>query len=147
MVKGGFIIISISSEKIKPGSKQARVVLLLGLFAAGLFYADAFITPAISVLSAIEGTELITIQFKSWIIPITISVLIMLFLFQRYGTQKIGGLLFGPIMIIWFLTLGILGLKEIFINPAVLYAFNPFYAVQFFLINPKKVYFYSRQYF
>lgn len=137
--EGGVLsLLALVLKKIKPGSKQARVVLLLGLFAAGLFYADAFITPAISVLSAIEGTELITIQFKSWIIPITISVLIMLFLFQRYGTQKIGGLLFGPIMIIWFLTLGILGLKEIFINPAVLYAFNPFYAVQFFFNQPKE---------
>ncbi|MFL5348453.1 MAG: potassium transporter Kup [Hyalangium sp.] len=113
----------------------ARPVLLtLGLFGAALLYGDGLITPAISVLSAVEGLSVATPVFESFIIPITLVVLLVLFLVQRHGTGGIG-IVFGPLMCVWFLTLAVLGVAELVHNPTVLWALSPVYAVRFFMAN------------
>jgi KUP system potassium uptake protein len=106
----------------------------LGLFGAALFYGDGIITPAISVLSAVEGLEVATPAFKPYILPISLVILVGLFLVQRRGTATVGTL-FGPIMVIWFFTLAILGLLSIARNPDVLLALNPVYGLRFFESN------------
>jgi len=113
----------------------AKLLMLLGLFGAALFYGDSVITPAISVLSAVEGLEIVTPAFKPYILPIAIAVLIGLFLMQKYGTSRIGKL-FGPIMVLWFSCLGILGLINIANSPQVLAALNPIYALRYFITDP-----------
>lgn len=106
----------------------------LGLFGAALFYGDGMITPAISVLSAVEGLRVATPLFEPYVLPITVAILIALFLVQYRGTAKVGAV-FGPIISVWFLTLGILGLVQIVQAPGVLKAVNPLYAVQFLTAN------------
>jgi KUP system potassium uptake protein len=113
----------------------AAVLMLLGLFAAALFYGDSVITPAISVLSAVEGLEVAIPAFKPYIVPLALGVLLGLFLVQKRGTGAVGGL-FGPIMIVWFAVLGILGLTGIVAHPQVLAALNPLYALMFFYTDP-----------
>ena len=115
--------------------KWSKVVAILGVFAAALFYGDAIITPAISVLSSIEGISIATPQFENLIIPITLGILITLFLIQRHGTAKVGSL-FGPVMLVWFFCLAGLGLHSIIQTPAVLQALNPFLALAFTLNHP-----------
>jgi KUP system potassium uptake protein len=109
-------------------------LLVIGVFGASLLYGDGMITPAISVLSAIEGLEVATPFFKPYVIPITIVILIILFFFQRRGTAGVGAV-FGPIMILWFATLAITGIRGILLEPSVLFAINPVHAVRFFLVN------------
>ncbi len=116
----------------RPGLKWA--FLTLGVFGAALFYGDGIITPAISVLSAVEGLEFATPGLHVFIIPIALVILVGLFVVQRWGTANVGRF-FGPIMLIWFLTLATLGVKEIVHNPQVLWALNPQYAVMFFVHN------------
>lgn len=106
-------------------------LLLFGLFGTALLYGDGMITPAISVLSAVEGLSLITPFFDPYIIPITIAILIALFSIQKFGTATVGKV-FGPITLVWFFVLGGIGLQNIFQNPAVLVCLNPYYAYQFF---------------
>ncbi len=113
-----------------PASRRQKWLIGLGLFGAALFYGDGVITPAISVLSAVEGLELITPTFKPFITPITLIILVGLFLFQRRGTASVGAL-FGPIMVLWFLVLALLGGLSVVQHPAVLAALNPLYALQF----------------
>ncbi|POA97592.1 low affinity potassium transporter Kup [Chromobacterium sinusclupearum] len=105
-------------------------IVLLGLFGAALFYGDAIITPAISVLSAAEGMEVLSPQMQTWVLPVAVTVLLGLFLLQRFGTAKVG-MMFGPVMMVWFATIGLMGLKEILVTPAVLHGLNPVYAVLF----------------
>lgn len=102
----------------------------LGLVGAALLYGDGAITPAISVLSAVEGLKLITPAFEAWVIPIAIFILNAIFLVQRFGTGKIGAF-YGPIIFVWFFVLGFLGLRSILATPEVLWAVSPLYAVQF----------------
>jgi KUP system potassium uptake protein len=116
-------------------SKYAKYLMLLGLFGAALFYGDSVITPAISVLSAVEGLEIATPAFKPYILPISMGVLILLFIAQKHGTAKIGRL-FGPVMVLWFASLGVLGMISIAKNTVVLNAVNPIYAVHYFMANP-----------
>lgn len=111
--------------------KKARVTLIIGIFGTGLMLGDGMLTPAISVLSAVEGLYIIEPSLASWILPITISILITLFAIQSYGTERIG-FIFGPIVVIWFITIGILGTNQIIANPVVLKALNPIYAINFF---------------
>ena len=113
----------------------APALMLAGLFGAGLFYGDGAITPAISVLSAMEGLEIGTTAFKPYIVPLTVGVLAVLFSFQKYGTAKIG-VFFGPIVALWFLTLAALGIAGIARNPDVLAALSPAYAIAFFQHEP-----------
>jgi KUP system potassium uptake protein len=115
----------------KKGSKKAKAKILFGLFGAALLYGDGVLTPAISVLSAIEGLELVAPALHQWVLPLTIAVLIGLFWVQRFGTGKVG-VVFGPICAVWFAVLAALGLHGIVANPAVLAALNPEHAVAFF---------------
>ena len=111
------------------------IISLLGIFAAALFYGDSMITPAISVLSAVEGLEIITPDFKPYVLPITVGILSGLFFIQRRGTGTVG-LFFGPVMIGWFGVLGLLGVLEIARHPDVLAALNPIYAIRFINAHP-----------
>ena len=120
--------LALRAERAHP--RQMVVLMALGIFGAALFYGDGMVTPAISVLSAVEGLEVATPLFKPYIIPLTIAVLVGLFIFQRKGTGSVGAL-FGPIMCIWFVTLAVLGILNIAQQPDVLVALNPFYAVRF----------------
>lgn len=106
----------------------------IGLFGAALLYGDGMITPAISVLSAVEGVQIIAPAFKDLVIPVTIVVLAGLFLFQHHGTAKVGAL-FGPIIFVWFFVIGILGLAEIIRHPLILKAILPWYGISFLLGN------------
>ena len=121
-----------SDERIK--SRMRAVVVLLAVFAAALLYGDGIITPAISVLSAVEGLGVATSAADKFIVPITCVILFSLFLVQKKGTTGIGRV-FGPVMIFWFAALAILGLRQIINHPAVLAAINPFYAFDFFQHN------------
>jgi KUP system potassium uptake protein len=106
------------------------VLISIGLFGAALLYGDGMITPAISVLSAVEGLSVATRVFEPVIVPITVGILIALFVVQHRGTGGIGAV-FGPIMVVWFLTIAALGLPPIVRNPAVLAALNPWHAFVF----------------
>jgi len=109
-------------------------LIMLGLFGTALLYGDGAITPAISVLSAVEGLEVATPLFTPYIIPITIVILIALFLAQRHGTARVG-VMFGPVTLVWFVTLAVLGIRQIVQEPGVLAAASPLHAVTFFLEN------------
>src|SRR3984885_14005256 len=108
----------------------ARVLTVMGLLGASLIYGDGVITPAISVLSAVEGVNVVTDALKPFVMPIAVTILIMLFAAQRFGTEKIGRA-FGPIMLLWFIVIAVLGLSGIARNPHVLVAIDPRYAVEF----------------
>jgi KUP system potassium uptake protein len=117
---------------IRTGHSRRRGLLIaMGLFGAALLYGDGMITPALSVLSAVEGLEVATTFFDPYVIPITIAILVGLFVIQSRGTEGIGKL-FGPVMMIWFATLALLGLRWIFREPSVLTAVNPWHAIRFF---------------
>ena len=118
----------------KKKSRNYFVILSMGLFGAALLYGDGMITPAISVLSAVEGLKVATPFFEPYVIPITVIILFMLFLFQRKGTGHVG-LIFGPIILIWFASLALLGIIAIAKHPSVLQALNPYYAFYFFKTN------------
>ncbi len=107
-------------------------IVLLGVFATALFYGDSMITPAISVLSAVEGLEVVSPAFGGMVIPTAVTILVGLFLIQSHGTAKVG-LLFGPIMAVYFTVIAVLGIINIIPRPDVLYALNPWYAIHFFI--------------
>jgi KUP system potassium uptake protein len=115
--------------------KLQMTMVVFGLFGAALFYGDSMITPAISVLSAMEGLELAFDGIERWVVPMALVVLVGLFLIQRHGTARIG-VLFGPVMVTWFVVLGLLGIRGIMHQPEVLHAMNPIWAVRFFIIHP-----------
>ncbi len=121
---------------VKPSgkSKASMIIVSLGIFGASLLYGDGVITPAISVLSAVEGLNIATPFFEPYVIPLTIVILFCLFAVQKKGTGSVGKM-FGPIMILWFFTLAVLGIKGIASNFEVLKSVNPYYAVMFFVHN------------
>ena len=123
-----------------PRKHEKFLLLAVGIFGATLLYGDGVITPAISVLGAMEGLELVTPLFKDFVLPVTILILIGLFWFQKHGTARIG-LVFGPIMVLYFVVIGGLGLGGIIMNPIVLQALNPIYALDFFLHHQHEAYF------
>lgn len=133
--EGGIMALMALVQRRGGDNALNRRMLLLGLFGAALFYGDGVITPAISVLSAVEGLEVITPIFKPWILPITLGVLYALFALQRQGTGRVGGL-FGPITAVWFLVLAGLGIANILAAPQVMWALLPTHAVHFFLSQP-----------
>lgn len=120
---------------LKRGNKHVgKYLFILGIFGAGLILGDGMLTPAISVVSAMEGLVVVAPTFSHWIVPIACIILLVLFAFQSFGTAKIG-FTFGPMILIWFCILAILGLMQIIDNPVVLEAINPYYAVNFILVN------------
>lgn len=133
--EGGILALTalVTPRTEKHASKRKNLIRL-GLFGTALLYGDGMITPSISVLSAVEGLELITPVFSPYIIPITIAIIIGLFSVQKYGTEIVGKV-FGPLTLFWFLTLGGLGIFNIIKEPSVLMAMNPYYAFQFFAVN------------
>ncbi len=129
--EGGIMaLLALVLGKLSDSGNSRKIILVLGLFGASLFYGDGVITPAISVLSAVEGLEVASASLKDYVVPITLIILIGLFFIQRKGTAKVGAL-FGPIMVIWFLLLGLLGLLSIIHQPQVLNALNPIYAISY----------------
>ena len=133
--EGGVIaLLTLALHNGDPASRRQRLLIALGLFGAALFYGDGVITPAISVLSAVEGLEIITPAFNPYILPITLGILIGLFFFQRRGTASVGAL-FGPIMVLWFAVLAAFGALAIVEHPAVLAAVNPVYGIHFLIGN------------
>ena len=133
--EGGSLALLALVTGITHNSRLSHLVALLGVFAAALFYGDSMITPAISVLSAVEGLEVVTPRFAAFVLPITIAVLTVLFAIQRRGTGVVG-MLFGPIMCIWFGVLGVLGILSIAQRPEVMAALNPVYALHFLAAHP-----------
>lgn len=110
--------------------RRSYGVLALGIAGAALFLGDAIITPAVSVLSAVEGIELVAPSFKAYVLPVTLGILIALFLVQQHGTKTISAA-FGPITALWFLVMGLLGVREIVQDQGILAAFNPVYGIAF----------------
>jgi KUP system potassium uptake protein len=133
--EGGSLALLALVTGLTKDSRWRPFVTVLGIFAAALFYGDSMITPAISVLSAVEGLEVVTPAFKTYVLPITCVVLMVLFWIQSRGTGAIG-LFFGPIMCLWFACLAVLGTLSIIQTPAVLQAINPVYAAEFIRANP-----------
>lgn len=132
--EGGIMaLMALAMNQSRTNPKLRISLLILGLIGASFFYGDGVITPAISVLSAVEGLELISPDLKSMVLPVSIGILGVLFWSQRRGTGRIGRL-FGPIMLIWFLAVGLLGLWHVIQHPGVMAALNPLYAIEF-LIN------------
>ena len=123
-------------QKTAAGSRRVKMMLVaLGIFGAALFFGDSMITPAISVLSAVEGLRVAAPPLADWVVPITIVIIIALFLVQRFGTGAVGRA-FGPIMIVWFVAIGALGVSGITREPGILLALSPTYAIGFAVANP-----------
>lgn len=134
--EGGVMALTALARKASlPYPRLSRVLVLLGLFGAALFYGDSMITPAISVLSAVEGLQLGIAGIDHWVVPLSVVVLVGLFVIQKHGTARIG-ILFGPVMVLWFLVLGALGIYGIAQRPEVLQAVSPAWAVHFFVAHP-----------
>jgi len=129
---GGLALTALAARAVQNTPRMRQMVLLLGLFGATLFYGDSIITPAISVISAVEGIEVMTPALQPYVVPISVLVLLGLFAMQRFGTHSVGRF-FGPVMVLWFSVLGALGLVQILHEPAILQALNPLHALRFLL--------------
>ena len=132
--EGGIMaLLALALRSARGDARMRWILAILGIFGAALFYGDGVITPAISVLSAVEGMKVAVPDLPHWVVPVT-SVVILFFLFalQRHGTERVGKL-FGPVMVIWFIVIAALGVQMIAQNPHVLLALNPMYGVNFFL--------------
>lgn len=132
---GSFALLALISRHLEDGRRKALLVVL-GILAAALFYGDAMLTPAISVLSAVEGLTIVEAQLQPLVLPIAVFVLIALFLIQSRGTAKVGAL-FGPIVLVYFLVLAFLGVINIAAHPQILGIVNPYWAFHFFQYDPK----------
>ncbi|WP_226468040.1 potassium transporter Kup [Luteimonas panaciterrae] len=131
--EGGIMaLMTLAQRTLAKGGRSAYAVGILGIFGASLFFGDGVITPAISVLSAVEGLEVIEPKLHPFIVPVTVAILLVLFLVQRHGTERVGRI-FGPITILWFLSLAVIGVMNIFHNPEVIKAINPWWAAKFFI--------------
>ncbi|WP_435659324.1 potassium transporter Kup [Methylobacillus flagellatus] len=134
--EGGIMaLLALAMRNLAGDARKQTTILLLGILGACMFYADGMITPAISVLSAVEGLEVAAPALHSMIVPITLLVIFILFWVQSKGTALVGAM-FGPIMLVWFSTLAVLGVINIALEPSVLQALNPYYAYQFFAVSP-----------
>ncbi|MBK8375501.1 potassium transporter Kup [Sphingorhabdus sp.] len=132
---GSFALLALMSRHLE-GSRWTPVLVMLGVLAASLFYGDAMLTPAISVLSAVEGLTIVEARLEPLVLPIAVIVLVGLFLIQSRGTARVGAL-FGPIVLIYFATLATLGVVNIINHPGIIGILNPVWAVEFFLYDPK----------
>ena len=134
--EGGLVaMLALASQSVKDKPQLRKVLLMVGIFGTCLFYGDGVITPAISVLSAVEGLEVISPAFKKAVIPLTLIILFCLFAVQKRGTAGIGKF-FGPITLVWFAAIAVLGLYHIATQPEILWAISPHYAVMFMWENP-----------
>ncbi len=129
---GALALTALAANAVKSRPHLRHFLLLLGLFGATLFYGDSVITPAISVLGAVEGLEVVTPLLQPYVVPISLSVLVLLFVMQRWGTNFVGKF-FGPIIVVWFVILGATGLVQISQTPEILQALNPLHAASFLL--------------
>jgi KUP system potassium uptake protein len=135
--EGGIMaLMALALRNSKKGSLRRNIIVMLGLFGAALFYGDGVVTPAISVLSAVEGLEVIAPSFEPFVIPVALIVLVFLFVIQRRGTASVGKL-FGPVMLLWFSVLAVLGALNIVAEPNVIRALNPYWGASFLVDNPR----------
>ncbi|HZX33146.1 MAG TPA: potassium transporter Kup [Rhodocyclaceae bacterium] len=133
--EGGIMaLIALALHDAQGKPAQAKIIMIIGILGAAMFYGDGMVTPAISVLSAVEGLEVAAPGLKPFVIPITMCVLFGLFFVQRSGTAKVG-IAFGPVMVIWFGILGLLGIYNIVEHPGILHALNPLYGIEFLMAN------------
>ena len=134
--EGGLVaMLALASQAVKDQPQLRKVLLIVGIFGTCLFYGDGVITPAISVLGAMEGLEVISPTFKQYVVPLTLVILFCLFLVQKRGTAGIGKF-FGPITVVWFAVISLLGIIHISSNPEILWAISPHYALGFMWANP-----------
>ncbi len=134
--EGGLVaMLALASSSVRDKPRLRNVLLVVGIFGTCLFYGDGVITPAISVLSAVEGLEVVSPNFKKAVIPLTLVILLCLFAVQKRGTAGIGKF-FGPITLVWFLTIAVLGVHHIANNPTILWAISPYYALKFMWEQP-----------
>jgi len=131
--EGGIMVLMALARRLLEGRARRRIIML-GLFGAALFYGDAIITPAVSVLSACEGLKVIDAGMAEFVMPMAIAVLVGLFLLQRFGTASVGRM-FGPVMLVWFIIIGLLGARSILLRPEVLAAVNPWYGIKFIIMH------------
>ncbi|NII10975.1 potassium transporter Kup [Oleiagrimonas sp. C23AA] len=133
--EGGIMaLLALAQRSVRRVAGLGAAIAVLGLFGAALFYGDGVITPAISVLSAVEGLEVAAPGLARWVVPITLVVIVALFAMQRHGTERIGRV-FGPICVVWFLALAMLGIRGIAHGPEVLWALSPVQGIAFFVHN------------
>jgi len=132
--EGGIFALLALLRPDRDQKRRRRTLLLIGIAGAAMLYGGTMITPAISVLSAVEGLQVAAPSMSHYVIPITVVILFFLFAVQRFGTAKVGAA-FGPLMLLWFLVLAVLGIRGIAAAPEVLLAINPWYAVRFFLTD------------
>jgi KUP system potassium uptake protein len=138
--EGGIMALMALTLRGVGGQPKLRWLLaIIGIFGASLFYGDGVITPAISVLSAVEGVKVAAPGLAHWVVPITAVILFFLFALQRHGTERVGKL-FGPVMVIWFIVIAVLGARMILLEPHVLYALNPYHGVRFFMTHGLQAY-------
>jgi KUP system potassium uptake protein len=133
---GSFALLSLIARNLEGKKKWTPTLVMLGVLATCLFYGDAMITPAISVLSAVEGLEVVQSQLQPLVVPLSIGILVALFLMQSRGTAKVGNL-FGPVMLVYFAVLAVLGIMNIVAHPEIIGILNPVWAVRFFTVNPR----------
>ncbi len=134
--EGGLIaMLALASQSVKDKPALRRALLVVGIFGTCLFYGDGVITPAITVLGAVEGLEVMSPNLHGAIIPLTLVILLGLFMVQKHGASSIGRF-FGPVMIVWFITIAALGVAQITRHPEILWALSPHYALGFMLANP-----------
>jgi KUP system potassium uptake protein len=133
--EGGSLALLALISRTVPSQRWSAGIVLLGVFATALFYGDSMITPAVSVLSAVEGLGVVNPAFNTLVVPLALAILIFLFSIQRGGTNRVATL-FGPIMLLYFLCISVLGLFSIVQTPDILLAINPWHAVNFFVISP-----------
>ena len=138
--EGGSFALLALVERVARKSPALPYIAAAALAATALFYGDAVLTPAISILSAVEGLSLLGADFIACVIPVTLVLVVLLFAVQRRGTGAIGGW-FGPVMLLWFIAIGLLGARQVLANPQVLAALNPTYAAGFFMADPVRAFF------
>jgi KUP system potassium uptake protein len=132
--EGGILALTALLPQPDDGGSRGRVLILMGLFGAALLYGDGMITPAITVLGAVEGLKLTTPLFDPYVVPLSVAILMVVFAIQRHGTHRVGRL-FGPVMVVWFVVIAVLGIVSMARQPIVLTAVDPRYASSFFQDN------------
>jgi KUP system potassium uptake protein len=130
--EGGSLALLALINRSTPGKRWSTSIVLLGVFATALFYGDSMITPAMSVLSAVEGLTVVEARFEPLVVPLAVGILVFLFFIQSRGTAAVGRL-FGPVMLVYFTVIAALGLSHIIRDPSVLFALNPWHAIHFFV--------------